>query len=638
MQLARLGAARRAVRLSLIVSALGAISCSTADSVPPIAEQAAPRARTASAAPSSDSAGRVAEARKLPQAAHGADSGGGEAMPEQDAQPSESGKAGGKGIGASAGRAVPRSAHGVDSVLNGASTGVTTFGVGGLATRGSGAGGGGYGSGEGGLGAYGNKSDRDVTMSMSGSRPRVASEPPPPPASGGNFVHAGTNPIVSVAEDALSTFAVDVDTGSYFYARRFLELGRAPAPASVRVEEWVNALGYAYAPPTNGDDRFSIHLDAAPSPFSDGLTLVRVALKGKVIEDAHRKPAHIVFLVDVSGSMMSGDKLAWAQESMDTAVSALRDDDSVAIVTYAGATGVVLPATSARHKDQIRGAIRALQSGGGTNMGSGMELAYREATKELSSARTARVIVLSDGDANIGRTTHDEMLTSIRGYVSEGVTMSTVGFGTGNYNDHLMEQLADAGNGNYTYIGSKEVMRRVFKDELTSTLEMIAQDVKIQVEWNPLAVEGYRLIGYENRDIADADFRNDKKDAGEIGAGHAVTALYEVRLVKDSTTDDLATVRVRAKEPRGTRATETSRVLTRGHLEQSTDALDADAKAALGAALAAEILRGSAHAEGLSLADAAKLLRASAKGPYAAERLDLARLLDKLPSSSVATR
>jgi Ca-activated chloride channel homolog len=454
---------------------------------------------------------------------------------------------------------------------------------------------------------------------------------PPPPSAGGTFKHAGTNPIVDTLEDRLSTFAIDVDTGSWLYTKRFLEMGRAPAQGAVRVEEFVNALHYTYSGPT-GEDPFKIHLDAAPSPFTKDHHVVRVALQGKRIDAKERKPTHLTFLVDISGSMASEDKLPWAKEAMHIAVDALRDDDTVAIATYAGGHGLPLGATSVRNKEKIHAAIDTLSSNGGTNMGSGMELAYQEANKHLGGGRTARVMVLSDGDANIGLVSHDQILAKIRGYVSEGVTMSTVGFGTGNYNDHLMEQLADAGNGNYTYIDSKETMRRIFDDELTSTLEVIAQDAKIQVEWNPNVVKTYRLLGYENRDIKDADFRNDKKDAGEIGAGHAVTALYEVRIAGEGS---LGTVRVRSKAPRGMKATEVEQAMT--SVLSSTDALDADGKAALGMALAAEILRGSTYAEGLTLADAARLLKASASGPYAKERAEAAKLLESIPSSAVAS-
>lgn len=444
---------------------------------------------------------------------------------------------------------------------------------------------------------------------------------------GGTFVHAGTNPFVDTAKDPLSTFAIDVDTGSFSFARRFLKQGNLPPEAAVRVEEWVNAMHYGYAPPAKSAAvPFAVHVAGAPSPIAKGKTLVRVALQGKEVSRAERQATSLVFLVDVSGSMSDADKLPLAKDAMRMLVNNLREDDSVGIVTYAGSTQVVLPLTSAANKAKIFAGIEALHSGGGTNMGSGVELAYREATKGLGGGKSARVMVLSDGDANIGKTSHEEILKSIKGYVSEGVMMSTVGMGTGNYNDHLMEQLADAGNGNYSYIDSMKTAEKVFVAGLNGTLEVIAQDVKIQVEWNNDKVVRYRLLGYENRDVADADFRNDKKDAGEIGAGHSVTALYEVE-VRDGVEGDLGTVRVRAKKPRGTKAEELAVAITPAMLQGSAMKLDDDAIAASAVALAAEILRGSPYAEGRTLSEAAELLMGAAVGKHADERKELAKEL-----------
>lgn len=461
------------------------------------------------------------------------------------------------------------------------------------------------------------KRDKDVSGDVDGAA-----------KTGGTFVHAGTNPFIDTAKDALSTFAIDVDTGSFSFARRYLKQGNLPPDAAVRVEEWVNAMHYSYGGPAKeAAVPFAVHVAAAPSPISKGKHLVRVALQGKQVSRAERQPTNLVFLVDVSGSMSDPDKLPLAKDALRLLVNQLREDDSVAIVTYAGATNIVLPATSAQNKSKIMSGIDALNSGGGTNMGSGMELAYREATKGLGGGRSARVMVLSDGDANIGRTGHEEMLKAIRGYVSEGVMMSTVGFGTGNYNDHLMEQLADAGNGNYSYIDSLKTAEKVFVTGLQGTLEVIAQDVKIQVEWNKEIVSSYRLLGYENRDIADKDFRNDKKDAGEVGAGHAVTALYEVELTTRTPTLDLGMVRVRAKKPRGTKAEELVYAISPRALADSALKLDNDAIAASATALAAEILRGSPYAEGRTLSEAAELLMGAAVGPFADERKELAKEL-----------
>ncbi len=243
---------------------------------------------------------------------------------------------------------------------------------------------------------------------------------------GGTFVHAGTNPFIDTRTDALSTFSIDVDTGSFTFARRYLKNAALPPDSSVRVEEWVNAMHYSYAGPAKTAEMpFAVHVEGAPSPIAKGKHLVRVALQGKKVSKAERGPTHLVFLVDVSGSMGNHDKLPLAQEALHMMVDELRDDDRIALVTYAGATGVVLPATSVKNKRAIHDAIDKLNSGGGTNMGSGMELAYREAAKQLGGGRSARVVVLSDGDANIGRTSHQNILQSVKGYVSEGVMMST---------------------------------------------------------------------------------------------------------------------------------------------------------------------------------------------------------------------
>jgi Ca-activated chloride channel family protein len=469
--------------------------------------------------------------------------------------------------------------------------------------------------------------------------------PPPPPAEpeptraeggehGGTFVHAGTNPLVKTSEDAQSTFSIDVDTASYNYARRFLERGQRPNASSVRVEEWVNAFHYDYEGPGSGVP-FSVHLDGAPSPFSKQRHLVRVGIQGKEVAKRNRKPVHLTFLVDVSGSMSRTDKLPLAQRSLHLLTDQLTERDSVSLVTYAGRTGEVLPQTraSTSGKRAIHRAIDNLRSGGGTNMGSGMEIAYRNAGKYVSDESVSRVIVLSDGDANIGRTSHQAILNNIKGYVSEGVKMSTIGFGTGNYRDHLMEQLADAGDGNYTYIDSFKAAKKAFVTDLTGTLQVIAKDVKIQVEFDPAFVAAYRLVGYENRDIADRDFDNDKVDAGEIGAGHTVTALYEVVLTEEgryaAARDALAKVRVRYKAPRGMKSTKIERTLKMAAMKDRFGDLDDNVRFASAVAIAAEVLRGSEHASHLSLDDAWALASEALEGPYKKERQEFVALLER---------
>ena len=440
---------------------------------------------------------------------------------------------------------------------------------------------------------------------------------------GNTFEAWKPNAFTETVKDPLSTFAADVDTAAYTVARRYLNQGSLPPASAVRVEEFVNYFKYKYTPPESG--AFTVHMEAAPSPFSDKRHFVRVGVQGKVISRSQRKPAHLVFLVDTSGSMQPQDRLPLAKEAMKVAIKNLNENDTVAIVTYAGGTRDVLSPTAATDHKRIFNAIDSLESGGGTAMGSGMELAYKHAVKKASGNVVSRVIVLTDGDTNIGPNLNaDSMLESVRKYVAEGVTMTTVGFGMGNYRDDLMEKLADKGNGNCFYVDSFREAKKVFETQLTGTLEVIAKDVKLQVEFNPAAVRRYRLLGYENRDVADNDFRNDKVDAGEIGAGHNVTAVYEVELTGD-TKEALATVRVRAKAPNGTEASEQAFPFQRSLLRPSLEAASPDFRFALAVAATGDILRNNPAAEGWSLATAQKLAEGAASGD--ADRTEFVRLV-----------
>ncbi|MFY2559231.1 vWA domain-containing protein [Corallococcus terminator] len=453
------------------------------------------------------------------------------------------------------------------------------------------------------------------------------------PRQGNTFETWKPNTFTETSKDPLSTFAADVDTASYTVARRYLQNGNLPPASAVRVEEFVNYFKYRYTPPETG--AFTVHLEAAPSPFDSKRHILRVGVQGKVVSRSQRKPAHLVFLVDTSGSMASQDKLPLAKEAIKIAVKNLNENDTVAIVTYAGSTREVLTPTPATDVKTIHAALDTLQSGGGTAMGTGMELAYKHAVKKASGKVISRVIVLTDGDANIGPTLSPQaMLESIHKYVAEGVTLTAVGFGMGNYRDDLMEKLADKGNGNCFYVDSYKEAKKVFETQLTGTLEVIAKDVKLQVEFNPLAVRRYRLMGYENRDVADNDFRNDKVDAGEIGAGHNVTALYEVELVKD-TKEALATVRVRAKAPNGTEAAEQSFPFERSLLRASLEASSPDFRFALAVASTADILRGNPAAEGWSLATAQKLAEGAAAGD--ADRNEFVKLVSQARALSGAS-
>jgi Ca-activated chloride channel family protein len=452
--------------------------------------------------------------------------------------------------------------------------------------------------------------------------------PAPEPRSRETYAHLEANRFTATAQDHLSTFGVDVDTASYTLVRRKLVEGQPVPPDAVRVEEFVNYFKYGYEGP--GDGRpFAVHLEAAPSPVHEGRHLLRVGVQGRIVPADRRKPAHLVFLVDVSGSMSGPDRLPLARESLKILVRKLRPVDSVALVTYAGSTRLVLPATSAAETRTIIAAIDELRSGGSTAMASGLTLAYREAAKTLGPGAESRVIVLSDGDANVGAASHDEILRQIQGFVKEGVTLSTIGFGMGNFRADLMEQLADRGNGNAFYVDSLDEARKIFDEKVAGTLETIAQDVKIQVDFDERAVARYRLVGYENRDIADRDFRNDKVDSGDIGAGHQVTALYELELAAGAPAGaPLATVRLRAKAPRGRDATETTYVLPRAAARASFAEASADFRFAAAVAFAAEILRRSPYAHGLDLGRVVELARGAAT-PAQADRQELIALLGK---------
>jgi Ca-activated chloride channel family protein len=410
----------------------------------------------------------------------------------------------------------------------------------------------------------------------------------------------GKNPWVEAAKDRLSTFAADVDTASYTIARRKLEAGALPPPASVRVEEFVNYFRYSFDQPT-GKTPFSVLMEAAPSPLQAGKHVLRVGVATKAISTLERKPAHLVFLVDVSGSMSGPDRIELAKQSLRILTNNLTENDTVSLVTYAGSTRVVLQPTNDREK--ILDALDELSSGGSTAMASGINLAYQQAAANLKPGHISRVIVLSDGDANVGPHTHDEILKIISGRAKEGVTLSTIGFGMGNYKDTTMEQLADKGNGNNFYIDSLDQAKRVFAEQLTANLEVVAKDVKLQVDFDPAMVSRYRLVGYENRDIKDADFREDKVDAGEIGAGHQVTALYEVELTAKGkqAKAPLGAVRIRHKQPEGTTATEAAFPMVGGPAA-SFENSSTDFRFAFAVAAFADVLRGGQDAEHWSLA------------------------------------
>ncbi len=413
------------------------------------------------------------------------------------------------------------------------------------------------------------------------------------PQTGEDYHDYGKNPWVDASKDHLSTFAADVDTASYTIARRKLEGGELPPAASVRVEEWVNYFKYGFPAAPAQTTPFAVVMDAAAHPFEPGRYVLRVGVATKDKTPGERKPASLVFLVDVSGSMGSPDKLELAKKSLHVLTANLTDKDAVALVTYAGASRVVLPMTSIDRRAVIDQAIDSLSTEGSTAMASGIDLAYDQAIKTVRPGAISRVIVCTDGDANVGTHSHDEMLQLIATRAKAGVTLSTIGFGMGNYKDALMEQLADQGNGNNYYIDSYEMAQRVFAEQLTSTLEVAAKDVKLQVDFDPSVVARYRLIGYENRDLRDADFRKDAVGAGQVGWGHQVTALYEVEAVGGAPAP-LGTVHIRHKAPDGDRATEAAFEMPAAPAADFAQA-SPDLQFAFAVAAFADVMRGGAR-------------------------------------------
>jgi Ca-activated chloride channel family protein len=334
-------------------------------------------------------------------------------------------------------------------------------------------------------------------------------------------------PFVAAKDTPLSTFSIDVDTASYSNVRRFLSQGQLPPSGAVRVEELVNYFSYAYPEPS-ADVPFSVTTEVAQAPWNPKHKLLLVGLQGKHLAPAQLPARNLVFLLDVSGSMNEPNKLPLLKRSLSTLVSTLNERDQVALVVYAGASGVVLPPTSGAHQAVIREALDRLEAGGSTNGGEGIELAYSLAQKMAHPGSMTRVVLATDGDFNVGVTNQSELFELIEHKRKSGVFLSVLGFGMGNYKDSTLELLADKGNGNYAYIDTLAEARKVLVAQGGATLSTLAKDVKLQLEFNPAQVGAYRLIGYENRRLAARDFNDDGKDAGELGAGHSVTALYEI--------------------------------------------------------------------------------------------------------------
>ena len=415
------------------------------------------------------------------------------------------------------------------------------------------------------------------------------------------FKNYGVNPFIDTEDDHLSTFATDVDTGSYTVVRGYLHDGHLPPEKAVRVEEFVNYFKYNYQAPQK--DIFAVYTEACPWSFGQGRKnsyLLRIGLKAMQISDENRKPAILTFVIDVSGSMNRENRLGLVKKSLRMLVEKLRPQDKIGIAVYGSRGRKIMDYKGLDEKAEILAAIESLSAGGSTYAEEGIRIGYEMAENACKQGFINRVILCSDGVANVGQTGTDAILEVIKKQAEKGITLSAIGFGMGNYNDVLMEQLGDKGNGYYAYIDTITEAKRIFEDNLTGTLQVVARDVKVQVDFNPELVRSYRLIGYENRDVPDDKFRDDKYDGGEIGAGHSTTALYELKLWpgKDGT---VATTYVRYKDPDTYAVSEFKSSIALKDFNKNFDQSGSDFRLATTAAEFAEILRKSYWAKGASL-------------------------------------
>jgi Ca-activated chloride channel family protein len=432
-----------------------------------------------------------------------------------------------------------------------------------------------------------------------------AEQPPATPYDGVTYEDPGVNPFVDPHKDRESTFALDVDTASYTVARRYISDGNLPDPASVRVEEFVNYFDQGYAAPE--DDAFAIHIDGGPSPFlANDEVLLRIGLKAREVSDRSRPDASLTFVIDVSGSMARENRLGLVKQSLRLLVEGLRRDDTIGIVVYGTQARVLLEPTSARDGGTILDAIDSLEPEGSTNAEAGLRLGYEMAREQLRDEGINRVVLASDGVANVGATDAESILSRIRDDAEAGIQLVSVGFGMGNFNDALLEKLADDGDGFYAYVDDIDEARRLFVHDLTGTLQSVALDARVQVEFAPDVVEAYRLVGFENRAINDEDFRDDRVDAGAIGAGHEVTALYALRLSGEGGDEGrIGTVSLRWTDPGANRADELGRDIRVSDLARTFRATDSTFKLDAIVAATAERFRGSRWGETYDLGQVA---------------------------------
>jgi Ca-activated chloride channel family protein len=465
-------------------------------------------------------------------------------------------------------------------------------------------------------------------------------------ASAENYSEIDENPFREVARAPLSTFSVDVDTASYSNTRRFINDGQLPPRDAVRVEELINYFSYDYPQPA-GTAPFSVTAEVGECPWNRANRLVHIGLQGRRVQTENLPPANLVFLVDVSGSMNDPRKLPLLKSALAVLAEQLTARDRVALVVYAGTSGLALPSTPGDRRSEILNAVNRLEAGGSTNGGEGIQLAYRVAQENFIRGGTNRVVLATDGDFNVGVTNESELVRLIEEKRRGGVSLSVLGFGTGNLNDSTMEKLADKGDGNYAYIDTSAEARKALGEQVAGTLVTIAKDVKIQVEFNPRLVAGYRLIGYENRLLRSEDFNDDAKDAGEIGAGHTVTALYEivpagrkvnatgVDKLKYQTpvapsagahSDEMLTVKLRYKEPAGRE----SKLLSVGVADRGAALFETSENFRFSAAVAAfgMLLRGSQHKGDIDFDEVLQMARASTGTDLRGYRREFLRLAE----------
>lgn len=508
--------------------------------------------------------------------------------------------------------------------------------------------------------AYASQRKQSVVVtgsSISGQHQALRRAPPPgfvviAPPQADKFPDKEANATQLVAEQPVSTFSADVDTASYAFMRRQLTSGRLPPPQAVRVEEMVNYFPYRYAAPKARNQPFAVTTEVMPSPWKTGNQLLHVAVRGFDLQQAERPPLNLVLLIDVSGSMGGSDRLPLLQQGLRLFADQLRENDRVSIVTYANGTQVALEPTLGRDKQKIVDALDGLRAAGGTAGGDGLQRAYALAERHRDPKAVNRVILATDGDFNIGITDPKQLERFIADKRKSGVYLSVFGVGTGNLNDALIQRLTQSGNGNAAYIDSLLEARKAMQEELGSTMFPIANDVKMQVEFNPRQVAAYRLIGYETRMLARQDFKDDKVDAGDMGAGHTVIAIYEITPASEAGKlvdplrygdgkkaapagkgDELCFVKVRYKLPGQSASRETSHAVRTASVRKGLDAAPEDARFAVAVAAFGQRLRGEAPVADYSYADIANLAN-DARGKdaegYRAEFVRLVRMAETL--------